>query len=156
MVIFYNRIVHLSGQNILNVYYMCMHSKSLQQWLTLCDPIDHRPPSSSVQGILQARILDGIAISSSRGSSPPGDRTCVSYVACSGRWVLYHQYHLGSQNVYFIPKQFTNLEIVGRKRYARLEKLLWGDTFILSRGLESGKGSKQPLITLIIINMSTL
>ena len=63
----------------------------------------------------------------------------------------------GKSKCLFIPKQFTNPEIVGRERYARLEKLLlWGDTFILSRGLESGKGSKQPLITLIIINMNTL
>ena len=37
--------------------------------LTLCDPIDCSPPSSSVHGILQARILEWVAISFSRGSS---------------------------------------------------------------------------------------
>ena len=52
-----------------------------QLYLTLCDPLDL--PGSSVHGILQARIL---AISFSRGSSWPRDRTCVS---CIGRWVLY-------------------------------------------------------------------
>ena len=36
-----------------------------------CDPMDYSPPGSSVQGILQARILDWVAISFSRGSSPP-------------------------------------------------------------------------------------
>ena len=33
---------------------------------------------------------------SSRGSSRPRDQTCISYVSCVGRWVLYHWYHLGS------------------------------------------------------------
>ena len=38
---------------------MCVHvcAKSLQSCLTLCDPVDHSPPGSSVLGILQARIL---------------------------------------------------------------------------------------------------
>ena len=37
--------------------------------LTLCDPLDWSPPGSSVPGVLQARILNGVAISSSTGSS---------------------------------------------------------------------------------------
>ena len=37
--------------------------------LTLCNPMDYSPPGSSVHGILQARILEWVAISSSRGSS---------------------------------------------------------------------------------------
>ena len=53
---------------------------------TLCNPMDHSPPGSSVHGILQARILEWVAISSSRGSSWPRDRTCIS---CIGRWSLY-------------------------------------------------------------------
>ena len=48
----------------------------------LCDPMDSNPPGSSVHGILQARILEGVAISSSRGSSPPGDQTHVASVSC--------------------------------------------------------------------------
>ena len=39
---------------------------------TLCDPVDRNPPSSSVHGILQARILEWVTIPSSRGSSWPG------------------------------------------------------------------------------------
>ena len=39
--------------------------------LTLCDPTDCGPPGSSVHGILQARILEWVAISSSRGFSQP-------------------------------------------------------------------------------------
>ena len=67
----------------------------------LCDPMDCRPPGSSVRGILQARILEWVAMLSSRGSSQPRDQTQVSYISCIGRWVLYHQHHLGSpqQNV---------------------------------------------------------
>ena len=40
-----------------------------QSCLTLCDPMDHSPQGSSVHGILQARILEWVAISSSRGPS---------------------------------------------------------------------------------------
>ena len=40
-------------------------AKSLQSCLTLCDPIDSSPPGSSVHGILQARTLEWVAISSS-------------------------------------------------------------------------------------------
>ena len=51
----------------------------------LCDPMDCSPPGSSVHGISQARILERVAISSSRGSSQPRNQTCVS---CTGRQVL--------------------------------------------------------------------
>ena len=47
---------------------------------TLCDPMDYRPPGSSVHGILQARVLECVAISSPRGSSQPRDRTQVSHI----------------------------------------------------------------------------
>jgi len=46
-------------------------AKLLQLCLTLCDPMDGSPPGSSLHGILQARILAGVAIPSSRGSSQP-------------------------------------------------------------------------------------
>jgi len=52
----------------------------LQLCLTLCSPLDYSPPGSSVHGILQARILEGVAMPSSRGSSQPRDWTCVSYI----------------------------------------------------------------------------
>ena len=41
----------------------------IQSCLTLCDPMDCSPPGSSVHGIPQARILEWVAISFSRGSS---------------------------------------------------------------------------------------
>ena len=45
---------------------------SAQSCLNLCDPMDYSPPGSSVHGISQARILEWVAISSSKGSSWPG------------------------------------------------------------------------------------
>ena len=57
----------------------------------LCEnPIDCSPPGSSVHGILQVRILDWVAMLSSRGSSWPRDWTCacVSHISCTGRRVL--------------------------------------------------------------------
>ena len=52
-----------------------------------CDPVDCSPSGSSVYGISQARILEWVAISFSRGSSQFRDWTCIS---CIGRQILYH------------------------------------------------------------------
>ena len=62
-------------------------TKSLQSCPTLCNPIDGSPLGSSVPGILQARILEWVAISLSRGSSQSKDQTCIS---CNGRQILYN------------------------------------------------------------------
>ena len=62
-----------------------------QSCLTLGDPMDCSPPGSCVYGIFQARILECVVVSSSRGSSWPRDEPIhVSCVSCIGRWVLYH------------------------------------------------------------------
>ena len=58
---------------------------------TFCDPMDCRPVGSYVHGIIQARILEWVATSSSKGSSQSQDQTHVSYVFCIGGWILYHQ-----------------------------------------------------------------
>ena len=50
--------------------------KVIQLCLTLCDPMDY-----TVHGILQARILEGVAFPFSRGSSQPRDQTQVSHIA---------------------------------------------------------------------------
>ena len=60
---------------------MCVYVCCAQLCLTLCDPVDYSPSSSSVHGISQARILELVAISFSRESSQPGDRTCISCIA---------------------------------------------------------------------------
>ena len=51
----------------------------------LCNPMEYSLPGSSVHGILQARILEWVAMPSSRESSQPRDETCVSYVSCIGK-----------------------------------------------------------------------
>ena len=58
----------------------------VQSGLTLCDPMDCSPPSSSVHGIFQASILEWVAMPSSRGSSQPRDQTQVSCI--TGRFFV--------------------------------------------------------------------
>ena len=55
---------------------------------TLCDPVDYSTTGSSIHGILQARVLEWVAISFSRGSSWPRDRTQVSRIPgrCFNLW----------------------------------------------------------------------
>ena len=66
----------------------CMKVKSesevTQSCPTLGDPMDCSPPGSSIHGIFQARVLEWAAISFSRGSSQPRDRTWVSCIAGRG------------------------------------------------------------------------
>ena len=57
-----------------------------QLCLTLCNHMDCSPPGSSIHGILQARILEWVIISSSRGSCQPKDRTQVSCIAGGIVW----------------------------------------------------------------------
>ena len=51
--------------------FQCTGAKSLQSYPTLCDPMNFCPPGSSVYGILQARILEWVAMPSSKGSTFP-------------------------------------------------------------------------------------
>ena len=55
-------------------------SKVAQSCLTLCNSMDYSLPGSSIHGILQARILEWVAISFSRGSSRPRDQPRVSHI----------------------------------------------------------------------------
>ena len=69
---------------------MCMCAKSLQWGPSLCNPMDYSLPGSSVLGILQATILEWIAMPASKGSSPLRDGTHLSLVSCISRQGLYH------------------------------------------------------------------
>ena len=77
----------------------------VQLCLTLCDPVNCNPSGSSVRGILQARILDWVAISSSRGSSWPRDWTHISGVS-------------------WIAGRFFTAEPQGKPRYFRTASFL--------------------------------
>ena len=74
---------------------------SAQSCLTLCDPMDCSPPGSSVHEISQAKILEWVAFSFSRGSSQPRERT---YVSCIGRRILKPLSHQGSPSYYRVVK----------------------------------------------------
>ena len=71
---------------------------------TLCGPMDHSPPGFSVHGPFQARMLEWVAISFSRGPTRPRDQTRVSWVSCVGRRVLYCWCHLRSHADSFLSE----------------------------------------------------
>ena len=72
---------HLSGIPFCFNFHTFMLVLVTQSCPTLCDPMDCNPPGSSVYEILQARILEWVAIPFSRGSSQPRDWTQVSCTA---------------------------------------------------------------------------
>ena len=70
---------------------MCVYARVHAQLCpTLCDSMDGSLPGSSIHGIFQARTFGWVAISYSRGSSPPRDWTHVSCIFCIDRQILYH------------------------------------------------------------------
>ena len=89
----------------------CMLSSSVlsDSWRLM----DCSSPGSSVHGILQARILEWVAMPSSRGSSQPTDQTGIFCISCIGRWILYLPSNRGSLKVgsryLFILLQITTL-----------------------------------------------
>ena len=66
---------------------LCVSVLFTQPCSTLCDPVECSQSGSSVHGISQVKILEGVAFSCSWGSSRPRNQTCVS---CIGRWILHH------------------------------------------------------------------
>ena len=83
-------------------YCYCSVAKS---YLTLCDPMDCSPPGSSVHGILQARILECVAMPSSRGSSWPSERTRI---CCIDRQIHHQPSHQGNQINYSDSRSFVS------------------------------------------------
>ena len=69
--------------------------------------MDYSLIGSFVRGISQARTLEWVAISSSRGSFWPKDQTCVSCVSCIGKWILYHWTSEDSLKPYCMPSNFS-------------------------------------------------
>ena len=96
-----------------------MCTKSLQSCPTLCDPMDCSPPATSVHRILQAIILNWVAIPYSRGYSWPRDRTHISMSpALAGRFfrtsaritilIIWYQLQCGSRGVPHATKQLIH------------------------------------------------
>ena len=67
-----------------------LHAQSRQSCQILCYPTDCSSPGSSVRGILQSRMLEWVAMPSSRGSFQPRNWNSVSYASYIGRQHLYH------------------------------------------------------------------
>ena len=95
----------------------------------LCGPMDCSPPGSSVHGILQPRILEWVAVSSSRGSSGTMDRT---HVSCIGRQILFHRATLEEPN-----QVYSNI----KKNFLSAKKRTYGIArpVILGRSQTSGE-----------------
>ena len=70
-------------------------------WTVTCE-------ASLSMGILQATVLEWVAMPSSKGSSRPRGQTRVSYSFCNGRWVLYHWLHLGRRFSSLLPDLFLS------------------------------------------------
>ena len=91
------RLICLPGQIAISFWtcfaiaYKESESEAAQSCLTLCDPMGYSLPGSSVHGIFQARVLEWVAISFSRGSSQPRDRTQVFHIVSKTLYRLSHQ-----------------------------------------------------------------
>ena len=94
---FYRWIIFLLSGYTIDTFYLSIHkwmdisvvsvcAKSLQSCPTLCHSMGCSLPGTSVLGILQAGILEWVAVPFSRGSSRPRDWTRVSCISCIGRW----------------------------------------------------------------------
>ena len=88
-------------------FILCVPVLGCFSCIRLCDPMNYRLPGSSVRGILQARILEWVAVPSSRGSSRPRNGTSVSYVSFSGRF-FYLWHYLGIRKIEIATKVLTD------------------------------------------------
>ena len=77
------------AKNPTRAWFACVFSVT-KSHPALCDPMDCSPPGSSLCGTSQTRILEQVAISSSKASSQPRDQTHVSCVSWIGMQILYH------------------------------------------------------------------
>ena len=90
-------------------------SEVAQSCPTLCNPMDYSLPGSSVHGIFQARVLEWVAISFTRGYSWPRDRTWVSHI-------------VGRRNVYGLPKKNSkNIERKSKKELQPIWTAIFND-----------------------------
>ena len=87
------------------------NSEVAQSCLTLCNPMDCSLPGSSVHGIFQARVLEWVAISFSKGSFLPRDRTQVSCIVGRHFYCLSHQGN-HSYHLYYIHIYITRLYLL--------------------------------------------
>ena len=117
-------ITHLGITGIINSFAVSsnewlevvgMYAQITQSCPTLCNPVNPNPPGSSVHGIFQARLLEWVAISYSRISSQPRDRTHTSCISCIGRKILYHCTTWVEVRLFVFALGLTGITLVLRK-----------------------------------------
>ena len=96
----------------------------------LFNPMDCSLPGSSVHGIILARVLEWVAISSSRGSSRPRDQTRVSCRSCIGRRILYHW------ATWIVPWLLIKWGLLKKTNYLRSSQDVWKfkETYLWGQG----------------------
>ena len=99
----------------------CLLQKVAQSYPILCDSMDCSLPGSSVSGILQAKILEWVAIPFSKGSSKPRDRTQVSPTA--GRFFIFWATRLFQTGAKI-------KDIGGCSGHIRTHKAPWGPAWV--------------------------
>ena len=134
-----------------NIYYILKSIQSLSlpmraQLLShvwLCNPIEYSLPGSSVHGILQARILEWVAMPSSRGSFQPRYRTCICCISSIGRWILYHW---AACEALSLPKfssvQFSSVQSLSR---VQLFATPWNSAHQASLSITNSQSPPKPM-----------
>ena len=100
-------------------------SEATQSCPTLCDPMDCSLPGSSLHGILQARVLEWVAISFSRGSSRPRDWTQVSHIPgrCFNLWATREAFFLNISQCEKARGGLVNQELSVSQKYNMAAKI---------------------------------
>ena len=121
--------------------------------------MDHGPPGSSVHGILQARVLEWVAMPSSRGSSPLRVQTCIPYSSCiaggffpSGKpldaaWGTRKKSHLIMVSWYMIQVWITQRALPWRYKFVNHLNILVIATIGIGEvpwGVDAEEGMKRP------------
>ena len=107
-------------------------SEVAQLCLTLCDPMDCSPPGSSIHGIFQAKVLEWVAISFSRGSFQPRDWTQVSHTA-GRRFTVW-----ATREAIDLNYLFRNIEVLGAFQWVWGGDSLYADYTILNNMKTTG------------------
>ena len=107
------------SQSVSQFICTCVHAKSLQSCPRLCHAMGCSPPGSSVHEVLQTRILEWVAMPSSRGSSRPRNQTLASCGPCFiDRFFTAEP--LGKPLSYDILTPFTETNLTDSKNYRLL------------------------------------
>ena len=103
-----------------------MYTYLLQSCLTLCNSVDSNPPCPSIHGILQARILDWVAIPSSSGSSQPSEESAGRFFTLESlRKPTPFRYDLNQIPYYYTVDMMNRLK--GLDLVDRVPKELWAE-----------------------------